>query len=92
MNEKEEDVVHAGILSNSQKLPEFRRILEFATDTPSPESLDAPTENWAIEREVGEKRYPRMCIIGSERVGDSDMGRERRFREVTAGKPIGVCF
>jgi hypothetical protein len=32
MNEKEEDVVHAGILSNSQKLPEFRPILEFATD------------------------------------------------------------
>jgi len=33
MNEKEEDVVHAGILSNSQKLPEFRPILEFATDS-----------------------------------------------------------
>jgi hypothetical protein len=32
MNEKKEDVVHAGILSNSQKLPEFRPILEFATD------------------------------------------------------------
>jgi hypothetical protein len=33
MNKKEEDVVHAGILSKSQKLPEFRPILEFATDT-----------------------------------------------------------
>jgi hypothetical protein len=32
MNENEEDVVHAGIISKSQKPPEFRPILEFATD------------------------------------------------------------
>jgi hypothetical protein len=32
MNENDEDVVHAGIVSKSQKLPEFRAILEFATD------------------------------------------------------------
>jgi hypothetical protein len=31
MNENDEDVVHAGIVSKSQKLPEFRPILEFAT-------------------------------------------------------------
>ena len=33
MNEKDEDVVHAGILSESQTIPEIRPILEFATDT-----------------------------------------------------------
>jgi len=33
MNENDEDVVHAGIVSKSQKLLEFRPILEFATDT-----------------------------------------------------------
>jgi hypothetical protein len=27
MNEKDDDVVHAGIVSKSQKLPEFRPIL-----------------------------------------------------------------
>ena len=27
MNEKDEDVVHAGIVSKSQKIPEFRPIL-----------------------------------------------------------------
>jgi hypothetical protein len=27
MNENDEDVVHAGILSKSQKLPEFRPVL-----------------------------------------------------------------
>ena len=32
MNENEEDVVHAGIVSKSQKIPEFRPFLEFATD------------------------------------------------------------
>jgi hypothetical protein len=32
MNENEEDVVHAGIVSKSPKIPEFRPILEFATD------------------------------------------------------------
>ena len=32
MNENDEDVVHAGIVSKSQKLPAFRPILEFATD------------------------------------------------------------
>src|SRR5215467_6273842 len=32
MNETEEDVVHAGIVSKSQKIPEFRPILEFATN------------------------------------------------------------
>ena len=33
MNENDEDVVHTGIVSKPQKLPEFRQILEFATDT-----------------------------------------------------------
>jgi hypothetical protein len=33
MNENEDDVVHAGIVSKSQKIPEFRPILELATDT-----------------------------------------------------------
>jgi hypothetical protein len=33
MNENDENVVHAGIVSKSQKLPEFRPILEFATDS-----------------------------------------------------------
>ena len=33
MKENDEDVVHAGIESKSQKIPEFRPILEFATDT-----------------------------------------------------------
>jgi hypothetical protein len=32
MNENDEDVVHPGIVSKSQKLPECRPILEFATD------------------------------------------------------------
>jgi hypothetical protein len=32
MKENDEDVVHAGIVSKSQKIPEFRPILEFATD------------------------------------------------------------
>jgi hypothetical protein len=32
MKENDEDVVHAGIVSKSQKLPQFRPILEFATD------------------------------------------------------------
>jgi hypothetical protein len=32
MKENDEDVVHAGIVSKSQKLPEFRPTLEFATD------------------------------------------------------------
>jgi hypothetical protein len=32
MNENDEDVVHAGIVSKSQKIPEFRPFLEFATD------------------------------------------------------------
>jgi hypothetical protein len=31
MYEKDEDVVHAGIVSKSQKIPEFKSILEFAT-------------------------------------------------------------
>src|SRR5215469_4675562 len=31
MYEKDEDVVHAGIASKSQKIPEFKSILEFAT-------------------------------------------------------------
>jgi hypothetical protein len=30
MNENDEDVVHAGIVSKSQKIPEFMPILEFA--------------------------------------------------------------
>jgi hypothetical protein len=34
MKENDEDVVHAGIVSKSQKIPEFRPILEFATDKP----------------------------------------------------------
>jgi hypothetical protein len=33
MLENDEDVVHAGIVSKSQNIPEFRPILEFATDT-----------------------------------------------------------
>jgi hypothetical protein len=33
MQEYDEDVVHAGIVSRSQKLLEFRTILEFATDS-----------------------------------------------------------
>jgi hypothetical protein len=37
MNENDEDVVHAGIVSKSQKIPEFRPFLEFATDSyPAP--------------------------------------------------------
>jgi hypothetical protein len=32
MNENDEDGVHAGIVSKSQTIPEFRPILEFATD------------------------------------------------------------
>jgi hypothetical protein len=32
MKEHDEDVVHVGIVSKSQKIPEFRPILEFATD------------------------------------------------------------
>ena len=31
MKENDEDVVHVGIVSKSQKIPEFRPILEFAT-------------------------------------------------------------
>jgi len=31
--ENDEDVLHAGIVSKSQKIPEFRPILAFATDT-----------------------------------------------------------
>jgi hypothetical protein len=31
MNENDEDVVHAGIVSKSLKIPEFRSILSFAT-------------------------------------------------------------
>ena len=34
MNQNDEDVVHAGIVSKSQKIPEFRLFLEFATDRP----------------------------------------------------------
>jgi hypothetical protein len=33
MKENDEEVVHAGIVSKSQNLLEFRPILEFATDT-----------------------------------------------------------
>jgi hypothetical protein len=33
MNENDEDVVHAGIVSKSQKIQEFRPFLEFATDS-----------------------------------------------------------
>ena len=32
MNKNDEDVVHAGIVSKSQKIPEFWSILLFATD------------------------------------------------------------
>ena len=38
MNENDKDVVHAGIVSKSQKIPEFRPILEFATDKQCPVS------------------------------------------------------
>jgi hypothetical protein len=37
MNEKDEDAVHAGIVSKSQKIPEFRPIWEFATDRRFPD-------------------------------------------------------
>jgi hypothetical protein len=53
MNEKEEDVVHAGILSNSQKLQEFRPILEFATDT----ALIQPTQ--AVQEQQRSQRRPK---------------------------------
>ena len=33
MNENEEDVVHAGIVSKFSKTPRIQAILEFATDT-----------------------------------------------------------
>jgi hypothetical protein len=33
MNENDEDVVPAGIVSKPQKIPAFRPVLEFATDT-----------------------------------------------------------
>jgi hypothetical protein len=33
MNENDEHVVHAGIVSKAQKIPEFRPFLEFANDT-----------------------------------------------------------
>jgi hypothetical protein len=36
MKENEEDVVHAGIGSKSQKIREFRSISEFATDPALP--------------------------------------------------------
>jgi hypothetical protein len=36
MKENDEDVVHAGIVSKSQKIPKFRPILEFAIDSDSP--------------------------------------------------------
>jgi hypothetical protein len=39
MNENDEDVVHAGIVSKSQKIPEFRPFLEFATDTAAPSRI-----------------------------------------------------
>jgi len=32
MNENDENVVHAGIVSKPQKIPEFRPVLEFASD------------------------------------------------------------
>jgi hypothetical protein len=34
-NDNDKDVVHAGIVSKCQKVPEFKPISEFATDTPS---------------------------------------------------------
>jgi hypothetical protein len=39
MKENDEDVVHVGIVSKSQKIPEFRPILEFATDKPADASI-----------------------------------------------------
>ena len=36
MNENDEDVVHAGIVSKSQKIPDSRAILEFAADSQKP--------------------------------------------------------
>ena len=36
MNQKDKDVMHAGIVSKSQKIPDSRAILEFAADSQKP--------------------------------------------------------
>jgi hypothetical protein len=70
MKENDEDVVHAGIVSKSQKIPEFRPILEFATDT-----LRLTNSIHRIKNGVNGRMWMSLGLRFTSRSGSSTPGR-----------------
>ena len=59
MKENDEGIVHTGIVSKSQKISEFRPILEFATDT---SKTTAFGRNLAIRHRQASGRVPKQHL------------------------------